>query len=179
VLKQGFGLREEKKLRKLVSNIGGITVCENAIDSLTGVADFTGITFVITNGTLKRTPKLMIALNMGARYVVGAEWLYDSAKQTPPRPLDINKTTGSSYLITDNEREELWSFSLVNTLARNRVQVSEERLFHGLSVYFSSDVFQNFKLSEVKTKLTEMRLIVESGGGKFVVSVLPSCRVDT
>ena len=85
---------------------------------------------------------------------------------------------GGSYLVQDKDKEKKWApFILLDTLARNfqrRHSTSGSGsgsgsdtgalLFAGMGVFIASDVFGN------KAPLRdEMRLIVESGGGCFLV----------
>ena len=170
-------MEADDRLRKLVTKIGGKVV---------GLDDMDGVTHVITDGNLKRTPKLLVALNLGACYVVGVEWLEDSAKLSPPSPIPIELASppiaskgkpgragrgsvkAESYLVQDREKEKKWApFTLVKTLQHNYKRITDngsDLLFNGLGIYIASDVFGRNAPSR-----EELRLIVESGGGTLLV----------
>jgi hypothetical protein len=178
------GVEADDRLQRFVAKIGGTIIAD--------LADMAGVTHVVTDGSLKRTPKLLVALNLGACYVVGVKWLEDSAKQTPPHPLPISLQPGSapsvvsptpkkgrgkggrgasvsSYLVQDREKEKKWApFTLVDTL-RHNYQRATGGLFAGMGIFIASDVFGRQAPSR-----EEMRLIVESGGGScwYVLMIL-------
>jgi hypothetical protein len=175
------GVEADTRLKRLVAKIGGTIV---------DIADMAGVTHVVTISSLKRTPKMLVALNLGACYIVGVNWLEDSANQSAPIAIDLashsksaasspkKKSRGGSsgrgnhnevdYLIHDHDRK--WDpFNIVDTLNRNYKRVHAvdgggTRLFDGLGIFIASDVFGNRAPSK-----DEMRMVVESGGGIFLV----------
>ena len=68
-------------------------------------------THLITGYPLKRTPKIMIALNSGVVGVVAVKWLEESAEARQPLPVE-------PYLIRDEAREQQWGFTMPDTLTR-------------------------------------------------------------
>ena len=166
-------MEPDDRLKKMIAKIEGKIV--DVTDDV--------ITHVITDGSLKRTPKLLISLNLGALYVVGVDWLEESAKQSPPAPMPISlkaspmtkrkagKSKGSSYLVQDQEKEKKWApFTLVKTLTINHTRAKDRSgggIFDGMFIYIAKDVFGNKAPSH-----DEMRLIVESGNGNLLVRSL-------
>lgn len=144
-----------------------------ALPSITVTTDASLATHIVTTAELKRTPKLMVALNAGrVRYVLQDDWLSDSAKQGHPLPIvpasALQSTptsyekalSKSKYLVQDREKEELWGFRLVETLTRLRFAQSPSNVFGGIVVYVTKGVCGVSAPSE-----EDLQSIVVSGGG--------------
>lgn len=139
-------------------------------------------THILTTPELKRTPKLLVALNHRVRYVVKEEWLIDSAKSQHPLPLvpttiPVMSTDNDpiqrqikayastmrqcKYMVRDEDKEALWRFQLAETLARIRFIPTEERhIFQQIAFYITDGIFGNTAPSQAETKS-----IIESAGG--------------
>eukprot|EP01033_Poteriospumella_lacustris_P013383 gene13383-9583_t len=133
-------------------------------------------THVLTTPELKRTPKLLVALNHRVRFVVTEAWLIDSAKQQRPLPL-LPATCSPAqmsepaygqalqqscrYLVRDEEKETLWQFRLSDTLARIRYHPAATRRIFGRVAFFVTRGL----LGETAPSVEDMRAIVESAGG--------------
>jgi len=117
-------------------------------------------THMVTVLPLKRTPKLMVAINSGVQHLVSIAWLRDSAKAKRPIALETVKMR-NKYYIKDVEKEKLWGFTVEDTLCRER-----GRVFAGLTFFIASDVYGSSAPPE-----TEMRAIIQSGGGQLLSSV--------
>jgi hypothetical protein len=126
-------------------------------------------THVVTmDNTIKRTVKLMTALNRGVLFVVGEKWLQDSAKAG--KPVAITDLASSPYIVTDAAREHQWGFRLSDTLAlpRGPRSGSNGRLvFADLLFYFTPAVFKSDRVPPQ----ADMRAVVESGGGTWLESL--------
>jgi len=178
------GVEVDDRLKRMVAKIGG---------KIVDIADMAGVTHVITGSSLKRTPKMLMALNLGACYVVGVNWLEDSAQKSSPIAIDllspstasaVTKKAGrgrgkkDNYLIYDHEKEVKWApFKLVDTLTHNveRLNSPDESngLLDGLGIFVANDVFGNGAPSR-----DEMRLIVESGGGTLLTTAAEVTKFD-
>ncbi len=112
---------------------------------------------------LKRTPKLLIALNSGVKYVVGMDWFEDSARAG--RPLPIPASLRSSYIIKDKDREKVWAFDLTKTLKRQRQHGSG--VFAGLRFYVPYEAYEDPAQAKLPAA-ADMRAILESGGGQWL-----------
>ena len=116
-------------------------------------------THVIVGQELRRTPKLMIAINAGVRYVLTIDWLVASAAQGRALPI----TKNSKYILHDAAKEKLWDFDLKRTLTIPR---GPPGIFYGLSVWVTPGV------CGVKApKEDELRAIVCSGGGLWLEEI--------
>jgi hypothetical protein len=155
------------------------------------VADATEATHCVTLSELKRTPKLMVALNCGAQYVVTEQWAKDCVKSKSvvdvvsaehaagkkgsklPKDLDprvnaelYQQLLSSPYIVHDAEKEKLWKFSLAATLAIPRHQPGERKLFEGLCFFCTKGV-----CGETAPPADELCAIIESGGGVWLTSL--------
>jgi hypothetical protein len=155
------------------------------------VADATEATHCVTLSELKRTPKLMVALNCGAQYVVTEQWAKDCVesksvvdvvaaehaavkkgsklpKDWDPRvnPELYQQLLASPYIVHDAEKEKLWKFSLAATLAIPRHQPGERKLFDGLCFFCTKGV-----CGETAPPADELCAIIESGGGVWLTSL--------
>jgi hypothetical protein len=155
------------------------------------VADATEATHCVTLSELKRTPKLMVALNCGAQYVVTEQWAKDCVKSKSvvdvvsaehaagkkgsklPKDLDprvnpelYQQLLASPYVVHDAEKEKLWKFSLAATLAMPRNQPGERKLFEGLCFFCTKGV-----CGETAPPADELCAIIESGGGVWLTSL--------
>lgn len=109
-------------------------------------------------GELKRTPKLMVAINAGVQHVVGLDWLQKSAKKGTPLPV----TKASKFLIKDAAKEKLWGFELSRTLALPR-GAGHDGVFEGLVVLVTPGV-----CGVRSPKEEDFAAIVTSGGGRWL-----------
>ena len=140
----------------------GIEKDVEAVQAIGAVAveDPSLATHMVTVLPLKRTPKLMVAINSGVQHLVSIAWLRDSAKAKRPIALETVKMR-NKYYIKDVEKEKLWGFTVEDTLCRER-----GRVFAGLTFFIASDVYGSSAPPE-----TEMRAIIQSGGGQLLSSV--------
>lgn len=122
-------------------------------------------THLVTLVPLKRTPKLMIALNSGVKYVVNERWVEDSAANGSPLEIDIQSTKKSPYLICDRTKEKLWNFKLLDVLKLPRGCTTDSGgVFSNLIFFVTNGV-----CGQVAPPAIEMKQIIESGGGKDVL----------
>mmetsp|Transcript_31404 Transcript_31404/g.31945 ORF Transcript_31404/g.31945 Transcript_31404/m.31945 type:complete len:220 (+) Transcript_31404:291-950(+) len=116
-------------------------------------------THLVTSETLKRTPKLMIAINAGVKYIVTFQWLQDSFALGDAIPIN---TLNSLYIVRDPEKEKLWGFNMMTTLSSVRgPHVSG--VFHDIAVYVPEAVF-----GEKFPPKDQMRQIIQCGGGRLI-----------
>jgi hypothetical protein len=114
-------------------------------------------THLVTSAvTFRRTPKLMIAINIGIPAVVTEEWLTASARAK--RPVDP-----APYTVRPAEKEREWGFTMPASLAAAQ---SGRRVLDGCHVYVTSGVC-GVKENKVPPA-DELKAIVESGGGVWV-----------
>jgi hypothetical protein len=142
----------ETKIRKLK----GVSIVQDAKDA----------THVITTSPLKRTVKLMVAINSGCKYVLSTSWLDKiSASPSPSKSCDLHS-------IKDAEREAAWGCSLTDTLTTARRQVAGGKnmlpLF-GCRIFVLDGVFGKKAPDE-----TEFREIVSTAAGELISSLEPS-----
>lgn len=147
------GIEKEDKLAASI----GATVIDNPADA----------TYLITTLPLKRTPKLMVAINSGVSYIVSLSWLSDSSKAG--KPIAIKSLDSSKYIIRDKEKEKLWGFSMPNTLSKSRGAGASVGVFSNISVFLTSKI-----CGTTAPPLDQMREIIESGQGKLVDRLIAS-----
>jgi hypothetical protein len=153
--------------------ISGITIDDTLFKkaSLVCVAKPEQATHLVIGDELKRTSKLLIALNTGISFVVTRKWVEDSARAKGPVPIDL---TTSKYVVRDRAKERLWDFELARTLQLPRGVLSAEvdkLIFTGYYFYVSKGVCGIVAPAE-----EEFRDIIESGGGCWMKSVAVSVR---
>lgn len=137
-------------------------------------------THIVTTTELKRTPKLLVALNSRVRFILTDCWLIESAKQQAPIDLlpsaswkTLENTSADTaeaycealqhcpYLVQDREKEQLWQFQLAETLTRIRFVPAEKRaIFQNVAFFVTEGIFGTLAPSNV-----EMRSIIDSAGG--------------
>jgi hypothetical protein len=113
---------------------------------------------------LKRTPKLMIAMNKTPNIVL-LDWLVESAKQGTALPCD-------KFLVKDKEAEVVYGFRMEDTVKRIKEHLENETaLLQGKLVYVCKGVAGNKAPSE-----SEFKCIVEAAGGHWLPGLkdLPS-----
>jgi len=116
---------------------------------------------IICDCSIKRTLKLMMAINCGVKFVVRIAWLIESVKKGGPISIRLNS---SPYIARDREMEKRWSFSFAETLAIARGRGSgSPGVFAGLCIYVMNGVCGNRA-----PPVEEMIKIVESGGGTWL-----------
>jgi hypothetical protein len=113
--------------------------------------------------SIRRTPKLMIALCRTAN-VVNLDWLVKSAQQRKALPSD------DFLILGDKQAEKQYAFSMRHTLntVTSRLRTNE-LLLESWSVYICTGVADN-KAPPAK----ELKLMVEAAGGTYLSS--PTCR---
>ena len=116
---------------------------------------------------LLRTPKLMLAINAGIKYVVCFEWLLDSASAKSALPIDVSTSEGEGvgYLVRDEDRQTLYGFDMRGTLAtaEQRREAGGSNVFANLAIYCTAGVCGVSAPSEA-----EMAKIIESGSGVWL-----------
>eukprot|EP01038_Epipyxis_sp_PR26KG_P010729 gene10729-14413_t len=128
--------------KKLLKKIKNVQVTEDA----------TIATHCVTLADLKRSPKLLIAINSKVKYIVTEEWLEESAKVG-------YSVDESKYIIKDNTNEKIWKFKLSDTL----LNPHRGAVFIRVGFVVTDDVFGKGAPPE-----DEFQSIVESGGGKLL-----------
>lgn len=143
-------------------------------------------THCITTKELKRTPKLMVALNSSILFIINEQWIVDSAKAGKPLPIVqrnrissasdreeyLSELKTSPYVIHDIEKEQLWSFDLSETLTQIRCNLSSSGERQGVGVFTNIAVFCTKGLCGSKAPSEEeMQQIVESGNGIWLRSL--------
>jgi hypothetical protein len=155
------------------------------------VADACLATHCVTLPELKRTPKLMVAINCGAKYVVTEQWAKDCIKaksvvdvikpseggkkgkaaavKNPDPRADaelVQQLTASPYIVHDAEKEKLWNFNMAVTLAIPRNAPGSRKLFEGFCFFCTKGV-----CGEMAPPADELCAIIESGGGAWLTSL--------
>lgn len=120
-------------------------------------------THMIVGEELKRTPKLLIAINSGVRYIVHLRWLEDSCKRG--KPLDIT-TLQSKYIVHDKKKEQLWGFEMEHTLSLSR-GIGCAGVFAGYRYFYYIDGVTEERVPPSE----EMKAIIESGNGMWLNSI--------
>jgi len=110
--------------------------------------------------SIKRTPKLMIAINKTPN-IVTLDWLTESAKTGKVLPCD-------DFLILDDKKaEEKYGFNMATTVDRIKCNLENKTpLLDGKKVYVCDGV-----AGDKAPPMDELKLIVEAAGGKFVSSL--------
>jgi hypothetical protein len=112
--------------------------------------------------SMKRTPKLMIALCKTSN-IVSLKWLQDSGKAG--KLLD----TRQYLLLNDLEAEKAYSFTMSKTLARVKErQRNGLTLLGGRRIYVCPTVFKNTEDGKKSPPAGDLKLIVSAAGGHFV-----------
>lgn len=140
---------------KMVEGLGGILV--NDINDA-----HTASHVIASNGklSLKRTPKLMIALNKTAN-IVTLNWLTESAKSGKALPCS------NYFILDDKEAESRYGFSMKKTLDRVRQNIKHGTpVLGGFAVFVCKGVAGNKSPPE-----NELKLIIEAAGGEWVSSL--------
>ena len=117
-------------------------------------------THMVTGAELKRTPKLMVAINAGVKYIVTLQWMVESAAKGMPLPLSLSKNC--SFLLRDVAKEKQWGFEMWRTLSKSRGS-GQQGVFAGMNILVTPGV-----LGVKAPKEDEMRAIVTSGGGTLL-----------
>jgi hypothetical protein len=105
---------------------------------------------------LKRTPKLMIALNKTPN-IVELKWLKDSAKAGSVLSAD-------KYVVSDKAAEKEYGFSMKETIARIRQRLeTNDPVLNGKLVFVCKGVAGNNAPKEI-----ELRCIIEAAGGQWL-----------
>jgi pSer/pThr/pTyr-binding forkhead associated (FHA) protein len=136
------GYQRDARIEKLVHDIGAVITNEPSPE----------VTHCLTTPALKRTPKLLMSINYGVKFILTLDWLEDSARIKKPIPLSLALPQAQSlgdeeeagegagteeggalgavvrrntkkYLIQDAQKEALWEFSLWTTLQRSNPQL--------------------------------------------------------
>lgn len=108
--------------------------------------------------SIRRTPKLMIAINKTAN-IVTKQWLVKSAQAGRALPCD------KFLVLTDKEAENRYHFSMEETLQRVEASLKKGTpLLAGRAVYAIPGVCGKKKVPPAN----EMRLIVEAAGGQWI-----------
>jgi hypothetical protein len=148
--------------------------------------DPTVATYCVTTKELKRTPKLMVGLNCVLQYIIHDQWIIDSSKQGKPIPIidgntgnmtkDTYKTqlSNSPYIVKDAEKEDLWNFHMINTLADIKISVDpashqrlpESKVFVNYAFYVTDGVCGVSAPSE-----EDLIQIITSGGGSWMTTL--------
>lgn len=144
-----------------------------------------------TQVELKRTPKLLTALNLGVQNVVVLQWLIDSADAGYALPLSASEAIASTarksarssrttskasaqqmtaagtnsllYTLQDAQKEREYGFSMLETLARQRPDQTSSSIFNGLAFYVTPDV-----LGVSAPSSDEFARIITSAGGLYL-----------
>ena len=134
-------------------------------DGLAGVYNATHLV-VGDSHTLKRTAKLLIAINRGVYAVVGVEWLQKSveAQKALPEFTTSDISMSDSFIVHDKEKEKQWSFSLRNVLIQRRIS-GVGSLLANCSIYVLPSICGHSAPTE-----DEFRHIITSAGGNFISS---------
>jgi len=156
-------------------------------------SDATMATHCVTLPELKRTPKLMVALNCGVKYVVTEQWIKDCVKAKTlvevVKPADaapakkakkssavvvdddradpelVKQLQASPYIVQDAEKEKLWGFSMTTTLAIPR-HTDAVKLFDKMCFFCTKGV-----CGETAPPADELSTIIQSGGGVWLNSL--------
>ena len=156
-------------------------------------SDATVATHCVTLPELKRTPKLMVALNCGVKYVVTEQWIKDCVKAKAlvevVKPADaapakkakkssatvveddradpelVKQLQASPYIVQDADKEKLWGFSMATTLAIPR-NTHAVKLFEKMCFFCTKGV-----CGETAPPADELSTIIQSGGGVWLNSL--------
>ena len=143
-------------LDPLVVTVSTITELCSKINGLL-VDDPVLATHVIVGNEIKRTPKLMAAMNAGAPYILRFDWLRDSAAKG--RAIALTPSALRKYVANDAPKEKLWGSTILNTIMKPRNGL----LFRDIGFIITHGVCGNRAPPE-----PDMRLIIYSGGGRFL-----------
>jgi len=136
----------------MIKQIGG--------EFLNDVSDAHRATHIIASDgsqSIKRTPKLMIAICKGAK-VVNLDWLIRSARAKEPLPSE------EFLILNDLEAEAKYGFLMRETLnTAKRLSESNKGFLDGLSLHVCEGVAGNGAPSK-----KEMKLIIEAAGGHWI-----------
>ena len=146
------------------------------------VSDVTTATHLVFESVhaLKRTAKLMVALNTGIRCIVGLEWLQDSVTAGRALPVDsvVRSREGASsafmrgYLVCDREKEIKWGVDLGEVL--RLPDLGHIRVFSNCSIHVLPGVCGVHAPSA-----SEFKDIVLSGGGNWLPTLPPASKLTT
>lgn len=151
------GLDIDDKMKENVRKIGA-TLVDNVEEC----------THLITADNLKRTPKLLIAINSGVKYIVRLKWLNESVQNGKPIDIDLTTKAAKTYVVVDQAKQNLWKFDMIETLSLKRGE--DNRVFKGLSLYITDGV-----CGRVAPPMPELANIVQSGGG-YLLQTAPTVR---
>lgn len=112
--------------------------------------------------SIKRTPKLMIALCTTTN-IVTLKWLQDSFKAA--KLLD----TKSYLILKDREAEKAYDFTMSKSLSRVKErQQSGSTLLSGRKVYVCPTVFKNTEDGKRSPPAEDLKLIIQAAGGEWI-----------
>jgi len=155
------GVEVSDKHKKMVKSIGA-----SLIESIDDAASATHVIAGDTKNSLRRTPKLMVALCITPN-ILHLNWLNDSFKAG-----EVLKC--SKYLLLkDKAAEKKYNFSMKTTIKNGSEAREKGGIFADMFVYFCKGVAGN-KAPSIK----ELEIMVSSAGGTFL-KVLPKSNVDT
>jgi hypothetical protein len=148
----------------MVAALGG-----EIVDDLKDAKDATHVIAAASkNGTIRRRPKLMIALCRTTN-VVSLEWLKKSSKQGSWLPCD------EFWILNDRAAEETYNFSMKDTLQLLKGNLASQRyILDDWNVFVCDGVAGNKAPSK-----DELKCIVEATGATWVTSLrgVPSERL--
>jgi Regulator of Ty1 transposition protein 107 BRCT domain len=141
----------------MVKQIGGVV-----IEDIKDAHKCTHLIATDGKSSIKRTPKLMIALCVTTN-VVKLKWLQDSAASGTLRD------TKQYLILRDKEAETAYSFSMAKTLQRVKErQTIGTTLLQGRKVFVCQSVFKNTEDGKKSPPPSDLRLIVGAAGGEWV-----------
>jgi hypothetical protein len=146
---------------KLVSKIPGAALVEDATRAPL---------VVVVGPELKRTPKLMTAINSGSAAVVHVNWLHDCAsagKYIDPFSNAKGAAPGTNYIVRDQAKETEWGFNmqqLLRSCALNAQVTRRPGVYRSCAVL----VVGEGVCGSTAPPETDMRAIVESGEGVWI-----------
>jgi len=116
---------------------------------------------------IKRTPKLLVALNSNStRYILGAEWLEQSADAKQALDETDFLVSNWRYKVASDAFNEKYSITASELLEYQSYKAEDARIFEGAAVYFESGVpGQQFPQAD------DLKLIVSAGGGKTLANL--------
>uniref|UniRef100_A0A7S2LQ78 BRCT domain-containing protein n=1 Tax=Leptocylindrus danicus TaxID=163516 RepID=A0A7S2LQ78_9STRA len=155
------GVEVSDKHKKMVRSIGA-----SLIESIDDAASATHVIAGDTKNSLRRTPKLMVALCVTPN-ILHLNWLNESFKAG--EVLKCNKY----LLLKDKAAEKKYNFSMKTTIKNGSEAREKGGIFADMYVYFCKGVAGN-KAPSIK----ELEIMVSSAGGTFL-KVLPKNNVDT
>eukprot|EP00826_Nyctotherus_ovalis_P007652 TRINITY_DN11944_c0_g1_i3.p2 TRINITY_DN11944_c0_g1~~TRINITY_DN11944_c0_g1_i3.p2 ORF type:complete len:165 (-),score=50.21 TRINITY_DN11944_c0_g1_i3:43-537(-) len=106
---------------------------------------------VLLSQSLRRTSKLLVAINRGAE-ILAINWLTESARANKLLPTE-------EYILKDEEMEKRWDVTISEVL--RKVKNETRGVFHGMSFFLSKGIVPEY---------AEMKAIIETGGGNVVSS---------